>query len=186
MIFTNNPNDRGGSKCYYKFAFSDMIFSTLSDVDKSQLVMYTAQMMNSKIKVSFVDFTKNQEQIGVYDEQHNRLYINNLVLLFNMDSSFSYDLYSFIFLTLIKIKKVTKKKKNIKEELTNKNTIKQDNKIDLLLELEQIYNANNIQHRFLVSSIENSILNSYQKEVIEFEKQQELIEDIKKTTTRKM
>ena len=187
MIFTNDPNDRGGQKCYYKYAFSDMIFSTLSDVDKSRLVQYTAQMMNSKIKVSFVDFNNNQDKIGLYDEQFNRLYINNLVLLFNMTNGFSYDLYSFIYLTLLKKKKrVSKKKIVVENESIVKKNKPIENKVDLLLELETIFNTNNIQHQCLVTSIEKSILYSYEEDIIEFNQKQQLIEDIKQNQTRKM
>lgn len=188
MIFTNNPNDHGGQKCYYKFAFSDTIFSTLSDVDKSRLVLYTAQTIQSKIKVSFVDFKTNCDKIGEYNAKYNRLYINNLVLIHNMDPMFSYDLYSFIVLTLNNKKKIikNKNKKNLEEDNKTKNKLKIKNETELLLDLERILNINNIENKFLISAIETSIINSYKEDIEEYEKKYLLVGDINNSMTRKM
>ena len=110
MLFTNNPMDDNNQRCYYRIAFAERRFNGLTGAERYRLVTFMVRKLLPSASLMFTRFQEEPYRVGIYDEFSNTILINISLLLSPINSFYSYDLYSFLYLLYLRQKVSSKKR----------------------------------------------------------------------------
>ncbi|MBE6530019.1 MAG: hypothetical protein E7680_05420 [Ruminococcaceae bacterium] len=133
MVFTTVVSDASEKKCYYLRAFHEDIFRQLSLKEREQLILFTANLLDHEVNVTFGECPDGQ--MAIFDNA-NGLFIDPQQLMQN-DPEISLQLYVYLRSRLSQKKperqryKIKSKKKVLEESRRRRKKAKQRPNHDL-------------------------------------------------------